>query len=84
MKERAFVMMAKLSGMSGIEIILKEMMPNLLPYLAISMASAVSGGGVGLAGSGEPGYRQPPRTDPGDDDLLGALLRMLSCAGSGG
>ena len=31
MRERAFVMMAKLSGMSGIEIILKEMMPNLLP-----------------------------------------------------
>lgn len=50
MKERAFVMMAKLSGMGGIEIILKEMMPNLLPYLAISMASAVSGGVLGSLG----------------------------------
>ena len=50
MKERAFVMMAKLSGMGGIEIILKEMMPNLLPYLAISLAGAVSGGVLGSLG----------------------------------
>ncbi len=50
MKERAFVMMAKLSGMSGIEIILKEMMPNLLPYMAISLASAVAGGVLGSLG----------------------------------
>lgn len=50
MKERAFVMMAKLSGMSGIEIILKEMMPNLMPYLAISLAGAVSGGVMGSLG----------------------------------
>lgn len=50
MKERAFVMMAKLSGMGGIEIILKEMMPNLLPYLAISLAGSVSGGVFGSLG----------------------------------
>ena len=50
MRERAFVMMAKLSGMSGMEIILKEMMPNLLPYLAISLAGAVSGGVLGSLG----------------------------------
>lgn len=50
MKERAFVMMAKLSGMGGMEIILKEMMPNLLPFLAISLAGAVSGGVLGSLG----------------------------------
>ncbi len=62
MKERAFVMMAKLSGMSGIEIILKEMMPNLLPYLAISMAGSVSGsvlGSLGLESLGIGNRREP-------------------------
>jgi len=50
MRERAFVMMAKLSGMSGMEIIIKELMPNLMPYLAISLAGAVNGGVVGSLG----------------------------------
>lgn len=62
MKERAFVMMAKLGGMSGIEIILKEMMPNLLPYLAISLAGAVSGAvlsSLGLEALGIGNRREP-------------------------
>ena len=62
MKERPFVMMAKLSGMSGIEIILKEMMPNLLPFLAISLAGAVSGavlGSLGLESLGIGNRREP-------------------------
>ncbi|MCD6287269.1 MAG: ABC transporter permease [Anaerolineae bacterium] len=50
MRERAFVMMAKLSGMSGMEIIIKELMPNLMPYLAISLAGAVNGGVMGSLG----------------------------------
>ncbi len=50
MRERAFVMMSKLSGMSGMEIIIKELMPNLMPYLAISLASAVNGGVLGSLG----------------------------------
>jgi peptide/nickel transport system permease protein len=33
LKERPFVMMARLSGMNGPEIIVKELMPNLLPFL---------------------------------------------------
>ncbi len=62
MKERAFVMMAKLNGMSGMEIILKEMMPNLLPFLAISLAGAVSGavlGSLGLEALGIGNRREP-------------------------
>ncbi len=50
MRERAFVMMSKLSGMSGMEIILRELMPNLMPYLAISLAGAVNGGVLGSLG----------------------------------
>ena len=42
LRERAFVDVARLSGMSGPEIIVKELMPNLLPYLAATLVNAVS------------------------------------------
>jgi peptide/nickel transport system permease protein len=42
MRERAYVQVARLSGMSGMKIILFEMIPNLLPYLAASLVAAVS------------------------------------------
>ncbi len=42
LRERAFVDVARLSGMSGPEIIIKELMPNLLPYLAATLVNAVS------------------------------------------
>lgn len=40
LKERPFVMMARLSGMNNIEIIVKELMPNLLPFLLYSFVQA--------------------------------------------
>ena len=43
LRERGYVRMAQLSGVSGIEIMLKEMMPNMLPWLAASFAGGVSG-----------------------------------------
>jgi peptide/nickel transport system permease protein len=42
-RERAYVQMAKLSGMNGFEIIVRELIPNLLPYLAASFVGAVAG-----------------------------------------
>jgi peptide/nickel transport system permease protein len=42
LRERPYVEVARLSGMSGPEIILFELMPNLLPYLAATLVSAVS------------------------------------------
>lgn len=42
MRERAYVPMAKLNGMSTWEIIWKELFPNLLPYLAANFANAVN------------------------------------------
>jgi len=42
MRERGYVHVARLSGMSGPEIIVKEMMPNLLPYLAATFVAAVA------------------------------------------
>ena len=42
LRERGYVEVAHLNGMSGPGIILREMMPNLLPYLAATLVNAVS------------------------------------------
>jgi peptide/nickel transport system permease protein len=42
LRERSYVEIARMSGMSGPGIIFKEMMPNLLPYLAATLVNAVS------------------------------------------
>jgi peptide/nickel transport system permease protein len=42
MRERGYVQMASLSGASTFSIMFKEMMPNLLPYLAASFTGNVS------------------------------------------
>lgn len=42
MRERGYVQIAKLSGMKGPEIIFRELIPNLLPYLAASFVTAVA------------------------------------------
>ena len=42
LRERGYVEVARLSGMSGPGIIFLELMPNLLPYLAATLVSAVS------------------------------------------
>lgn len=42
LRERAYVQIARRSGMSEWEIIVKELFPNLLPFLAASFVSAVS------------------------------------------
>lgn len=43
MKERTFVSVAKLSGMGNLEIIFKELMPNMLPFLVASFVAQVMG-----------------------------------------
>jgi peptide/nickel transport system permease protein len=43
MRERGYVRMARLSGSSTLSIIFVEMFPNLLPYLAASLAGNISG-----------------------------------------
>ncbi len=42
MREHGYVQMARLSGTSTFDIMFKEMMPNLLPYLAASLTGNVS------------------------------------------
>ena len=43
LRERGYVQMARISGASTLDIMFKEMMPNLLPYLAASFSGNVSG-----------------------------------------
>jgi len=42
LKQRGFVQVARLSGMSSPEVIAKELLPNLLPYLGASLVGSVS------------------------------------------
>ena len=62
LRERAYVQMAKLSGLSGPEIILRELIPNLMPYLAASFVGAVAAAilaSVGLEALGLGPQNQP-------------------------
>jgi len=42
MRERTWVEVARLSGVSGPEIIFKEILPNLMPYMLASLVGSVS------------------------------------------
>jgi peptide/nickel transport system permease protein len=42
MRERGYIQVARFSGTSGARIIVEEMMPNLLPYLAASFVGSVA------------------------------------------
>ena len=42
LRERSYVQVARLSGVSGPEIIVKELLPNLMPYLVASLVTACS------------------------------------------
>ena len=42
MRERAYVEVARASGTSGIKIIFLELMPNLMPYIAVTFVGAVA------------------------------------------
>ncbi|HRJ40915.1 MAG: ABC transporter permease [Caldilineaceae bacterium] len=62
MREQSYVMMARLNGMGGMDIIFREMMPNLLPYLGASLVGAVTAAifaSMGLAALGLGPLREP-------------------------
>jgi peptide/nickel transport system permease protein len=62
LRERSFVMVARLSGMNGLEIIIRELIPNLLPYLAASFVTAV--GSAILATIGLEALGLGPQNEP--------------------
>ncbi len=62
MRERPYVMMARLNGMSSLGIIFREMIPNLLPYLGAGLVGSVTGAifaSMGLAALGLGPLREP-------------------------
>ncbi len=50
LKQRGYVQVARLSGMGGPEVIVREILPNLLPYLGASLVGAVSAGVLAVIG----------------------------------
>jgi peptide/nickel transport system permease protein len=62
MRERAYVEVARLSGLNNFEIIFKELAPNLLPYLAASFVGAV--GSAVLAAIGLEALGLGPQSEP--------------------
>jgi peptide/nickel transport system permease protein len=42
-RERMYIQVARFNGASNLRIIIKELLPNLMPYLAASLVGAVSG-----------------------------------------
>jgi peptide/nickel transport system permease protein len=62
LRERAFVQVARFNGVGWLEIIFREIMPNLLPYLAAAFVGAVSG--AVLASIGLEALGLGPQNDP--------------------
>jgi peptide/nickel transport system permease protein len=62
MRERAYVEVARLCGLSGPEIVVRELIPNLLPYLAASFVGAT--GGAILATIGLEALGLGPQNEP--------------------
>lgn len=62
MKKQDYIVMAQLSGMGSLEIIFKEMVPNLLPFLGAAFAGSVRGAifdAIGLSALGLGPLREP-------------------------
>lgn len=62
LRERAYIAVARFSGMSTPAIIMREVMPNLLPYLAAGFVGAVSS--AVLASIGLEALGLGPQNDP--------------------
>lgn len=62
LRERSYIQMASLSGADDVEIVSREILPNLLPYLAASFVAAVSA--AVLASIGLEALGLGPQNDP--------------------
>ncbi|MEI8189890.1 MAG: ABC transporter permease [candidate division NC10 bacterium] len=80
-RERMYVQVAKLNGTSSLKIVIGELLPNLLPYLAANLVGAVSGAILASVGLSTLGLG--PMTTPSLGLTLywaihyGALLRQM-------
>ena len=72
LRSRSYVQVARLSGMPGRMIILKEILPNLLPYLAASLVVAISAAVLASIGLEVLGL------GPMDDPTIGMTLFWIN------
>jgi peptide/nickel transport system permease protein len=72
LRERSYVQVARLSGMPGRMIILKEILPNLLPYLAASLVGSISAAVLASIGLEVLGL------GPMDDPTIGMTLFWIN------
>lgn len=72
LRERSYVQVARLSGMPGYMIILKEILPNLLPYLAASLVGSISAAVLASIGLEVLGL------GPMDDPTIGMTLFWIN------
>lgn len=80
-RERLYVQVARLNGTSNLKIIVTELLPNLLPYLAANLVGAVAGAILASVGLSTLGLG--PQNEPSLGLTIywavfyGALLRQL-------
>lgn len=72
LRQRSYVQIARLSGMPGRMIIIKEILPNLLPYLAASLVIAISAAVLASIGLEVLGL------GPMDDPTIGMTLFWIN------
>ncbi len=70
LRERGYVHMARLSGANTFDVIFREMMPNMLPYLAASYTGNCLRRHPGCYRPGSARPRPHPHPHAGHDDLL--------------
>ncbi len=81
LRSRPYVEMAKLNGMGTMQIIWRELIPNLLPFLGASFVGAVGSAVLATIGIEALGTRSAGFPYPWNDDLLVDLL-LVTVAGS--
>jgi peptide/nickel transport system permease protein len=81
MRERSYIQVARLNGMGSINILLRELMPNLMPFLAASLVGTIAA--AILASIGLSALGLGPQNEPSLGLTLywaifyGALIRQL-------
>ena len=69
-RERSYVEVARASGVGSFGLIFREVMPNLMPFIAASFVGAVAGAMLASIGLEALGPGRPPDPDPGHHHLL--------------
>ena len=77
-RQQSYVELAKFSGRSGPEIIIKEMMPNLMPFIVAVFITTVSGAILASIGLEALGLGAFESNTLGHDHLLEHLVRIAA------